>query len=127
MASRLQVAQHLANHLNTGRSEAVRSAAAWLVSSGKGRQADYLAQDVAAILAGRGHVLVNVTTARPLSAAARNNIETYVRELTKAQELEVNLEVNPDLIGGVLIETPNAVLDATVRTKLAKYVEGVIK
>lgn len=127
MASRLQVAQHLSDHLGSGRRDAVRSAAAWLVSTGRQRQAEYLAKDVAALLAARGHVLVNVTTARPVSRDARQSIDAYVRQATGAQELELNLIVDPALIGGVVIETPQAVLDASVRTKLARYVEGVIK
>lgn len=126
MASRLQVAQHLADHLAEGRAKAVQSAAAWLVSTGRARQAGYLANDVATLVAAQGHVLVNVTTARKLSHSAQAKIEAYVRELTKAGQLELNLTVDPALIGGTVIETPNAILDASVRTKLAKFVEGVI-
>ncbi len=126
MASRLQVAQELAGRLVSDRRAAVRQAAAWLLSTGRSRQAQYLANDVATVLAARGHVLVDVTTARPLSEAATTSIRDYIRQATGAQRLELNLHTDRSLIGGVLITTPNAVLDATVRTKLSKYVEGVI-
>lgn len=125
MASRLQVAGHVADHLASGRQGAVQAAAAWLVSTGRTRQAQYLASDVATILASRGHVLVTVTTARPLGAEARTGIEAYVKRLTGATELEVVTQVDPSLVGGAVIETPNAILDASVRTKLTRYVEGV--
>lgn len=126
MASRAQVAGHLAQHLAAGRSEAIRSAAAWLVNTGRTRQAGYLARDVAAILATRGHVLIQVTTARPLTDDARQKIQQFCKHLTGASELELEQKLDPTIIGGAIIETPGAILDASVRTKLARYVEGVL-
>jgi F-type H+-transporting ATPase subunit delta len=125
MASRTQVAAYVADHLEQGRAEAIRSAAAWLMDHGQARGAEYLARDVAAVLAERGYVTVRVVTARPLSLGARQRIETYVREQTGAKELELETAVDAGLIGGVIIETPGRILDASVKTKLARFVEGV--
>ena len=128
MASRAQVAEVLAGKLSgEGRAAAVKQAAAWLVSTGRGRQADYLARDVAAVLERQGYALVRIVTARKIGDEARRKVEIYVRELTGAEKLELVTEVEPSLIGGVLIETPTARLDATVKQKLQKFVEGVIK
>lgn len=127
MASRLQVANHLAGHLADGRADAIRAAAAWLVSTGRRRQAGYLAGDVAALLAAKGHVYVKITTARPLTPGVKAEIEHYVRRLTGASTLELDVRTEAGLIGGVIIETPNAIMDASVRSKLARYVEGVTK
>jgi len=115
----------VADALPAGRTDALRSAAAWLVSTGRGRQAEYLARDVAKIMAGRGYVSATVTTARAVSGEARGQIEAFIRQATDAKDLELTMAVDPAIIGGARIETPDAQLDATVRTKLATFVQGV--
>ncbi len=127
MASRMQVAAYVADHLATDRSKALRSAAAWLSAHGHARQATYLARDVAQVLATRGYVLVHVTTARPLSAAARAKVEGFIKEATGAHDLELKTAVEPSMIGGIKIETPGQTLDGSVQTKLAQYVVNVGK
>jgi F-type H+-transporting ATPase subunit delta len=125
VTTRTQVAEYVADHLATDRPAVLRSAAAWLVSKGRGRQASYLARDVATVLAGRSYVLARVTTARPLSAETRAAVEAFVRAETGARDLELDATVDPAVIGGVRLEIPTAELDATVRQRLAKIVEGV--
>jgi F-type H+-transporting ATPase subunit delta len=127
MASRTQVAAYVADQLEKDRAGAIRSAAAWLVDHGQARGADYLARDVAQVLAERGYVSVRVVTARTLDEVARQRVEAYVRAQTGAKELELETAVDPSLIGGVIVETPGRILDASVKTKLARFVEGVMK
>lgn len=122
MASRMQVAAYVADHLTDDRPGAVRSVAAWLLAKGQSRQARYLARDVAQVLTTRGYVLAQITTARPLGSEARAKIEQFIKEVTGARELELEAAVDPGLIGGITIETPGQALDASVRTKLARYV-----
>jgi F0F1-type ATP synthase delta subunit len=126
MASRMQVATYVADQLRTDRAGALRKAAAWLVGKGRTRQAPYLVRDVAQVLVARGYVHAIVTTARPLGAVGRDHVEQFIKNATGARELELELAVDPDLIGGVKIETPGQALDASVKTKLARYVEGAI-
>jgi F-type H+-transporting ATPase subunit delta len=125
MASRLQVATYVADHLRDGRREAVRAAAAWLAEQGHAREARYLARDVAQVLAERGYVYARVTTAQRMTAEARANVERFIKDATGARELELEAAVDPAMIGGISIETPGQALDASVRTKLAHYVELV--
>jgi F0F1-type ATP synthase delta subunit len=126
MASRMQVASYVAERLQSDRHGALRAAAAWLSERGRSRQAPYLARDVAQVLAGRGYVYAQVTTARPLGSMGREHVERFIKKATGAHELELDLLVEPDLIGGIKIETPGQALDASVKTKLARYVEGAI-
>jgi F0F1-type ATP synthase delta subunit len=125
VTSRAQVAAHVAELLSTDREAALKAAAAWLVAKGRGRQAGYLARDIEQVLAAKGYVNASVTTARPMSDDARRNVETFIREATGARELELAAHVDPKIIGGALIETPDAQLDATVSTKLTTFVQGV--
>ncbi|MDB5179358.1 MAG: atpH [Patescibacteria group bacterium] len=124
MASRMQVAAYVADRLTDDRAGAVRSAAAWLAAKGQGRQARYLARDVAQVLSARGYVHARVTTARPLAGEARREVERFIKEATGGRELELETAVDPGMIGGITIETPGQALDASVRTKLAHYIEG---
>jgi F0F1-type ATP synthase delta subunit len=122
MASRMQVAAYVAERLKSDRAGALRSAAAWLSDRGEARQAPYLARDVAQILAARGYVLAQVSTAHPMSAEARAEVSTFIKRATGATELELETAVDPGMIGGIRIETPGQALDASVRTKLDRYV-----
>lgn len=126
MATRTQIAAEVAERLGDHRQRTVREAAAWLVSTGRARQARYLARDVAAVLADKGYLLVRVTSARQLDRAARGRLEGFIKQHTGARELELDTVIDPAVVGGVQIETPMAMLDATVRTKLSRYVEGAM-
>jgi len=126
MVSRTQVAAELAKRLGSDRRKAVRQTAAWLVATGRARQARYLARDVAGTLADDGYVLAQVTTARPLHDPARKELAGFIKNRTGAREVELDTSVDASMIGGVRVVTPSATLDATVRTKLASYVEGVM-
>jgi F-type H+-transporting ATPase subunit delta len=122
MASRMQVAAYVADKLGSDRAGAVRSAAAWLTARGQGRQARYLARDVAQVLATHGYVLAHVTTARSLSEGAVRAITEFIMSATGAKQIELEQRVDPTLIGGIQLEIPGRSLDASVRTKLAQYV-----
>jgi F0F1-type ATP synthase delta subunit len=126
MTSRMQVAAELADRLKSGRHDAVTAAAAWLVERGRARDGRYLARDVAGILAARGYLLVEITSAHRLEESALRKVEHFVKEQTGVRELEVVQYVDKSLIGGVKIETPSAILDGSVRTKMEKMLEGVI-
>jgi F0F1-type ATP synthase delta subunit len=124
MTARVDVAEYLAEGLRTGRQAAIDRAAAWLVETGQTRQAGYLARDVAQALATTGYVLVRLVTARPISPATRQQVEAFLKGQTGATTLELVEIIDPQVIGGMRVETPDAVLDETIKTKLAKLVEG---
>jgi F0F1-type ATP synthase delta subunit len=125
MISRAQVASYVAARLPSERQPALKQAAAWLIESGRANQARYLARDIAGVLARQGYVLARVEGARPLSRSAVNEIQSFVTSQTGAREIELESVLNPALVGGVKIETPGRELDASVKRKLAKFVEGV--
>lgn len=123
--TRMEVARYVAQNLSQGRTQALNEAAAWLISGGQVRQARYLASDVARIVAKSGYLYIVVTTAQPLSSDTKAKIESYLKTVTGAITIEMSEIINPSIIGGVRIETPTAVLDGTVYTKLANLVEGM--
>ncbi len=126
MTSRTAIARYIASSLQNGgdRAMVTKEAAAWLKEHGKSRQATYLAQDVAVALADSGYVFAQLTTARPVSAETKKELESYISASTGATKIECEFLIDDKLIGGVLVHTPYGTLDASVRARLAKIVEG---
>lgn len=126
MASRTMVAEYVADALLAGknRQQVVAETAAWLKENGKARQASYLTQDVARILADKGYVFVRFTTAHPVDTDTKATLKQYVAAQSGAKTVECEFIIDTKLIGGVLIEMPYGTLDASVKARLAKIVEG---
>lgn len=65
-----------------------------------------------------GEALVEVKTARPLASAMRTEITTMLREILDAKHIVMQEIVEPDLLGGFVVRTSDATLDASVRARL---------
>ena len=124
MPTRTTVAEFVASQLVHDRKDVIREAAAWLVASKRVRQADYFVNDIAKYLQQQGYLFAKVTSAYELDAKTKQEIMTYLCDLGPKQ-VEVEYELDPGLIGGIRIETPTALLDASVRMKLDHLVEGL--
>lgn len=129
MITRTQVAQYVANNIQSGdinnRQKAIKIAADWLNKTGKKRQASYLVKDITAELAKNGYVYVIITSANPLDKFTINSIKDYISRIFNTQKYELNLVIDKGLIGGAKIETPEGILDTTIKARLARIVEGV--
>ncbi len=125
MTSRSALANYIVNNLEQDRENVVRQVAAWLSTHGRKRDVSYVTQDVANILQQRGEVWARVTVARPITDDVRQQIENYIKFATHAKEVGLDVVVDPGHIGGVRIDTPQGSLDASVRTQLTDFVQGV--
>jgi len=65
-----------------------------------------------------GHLFVDVTSARKLTDTVRTELTRTLKSATGAQHIEFAEHVDPSLLGGLVARTPDAQLDASVRTKL---------
>jgi F-type H+-transporting ATPase subunit delta len=63
-------------------------------------------------------VLAQVTTAVPLSDAQQESIRQKVLTITQARQVELDVKVEPDLIGGVIIRVGSQVIDVSLRGQL---------
>ena len=119
--SRRKIATYIAGELAAGKAvkPLLHMAAGYLVERKQVNQAELLVRDIEAILA-RDHqiVLASITSARELSAGLIKNIEQFVASAEGAKQVEVNTSIDPSLLGGVIIRTPRAELDTTVRKQL---------
>ena len=65
-----------------------------------------------------GELLVHVTSARTLSETMRAELTRALHEATAAKHIVLTEHVDADLIGGVVAQTPDAVLDTSVQSQL---------
>lgn len=101
------------------RSHWIKALAAYLMDHGMEQDADMIINDIAHELYEQsGHLIVSVTSARELSSATREELTRMLKQATAATRVELSEHINPDLLGGLIARTPDAILDASVRTKL---------
>ena len=114
--SRRKIAQYVADRSGSAKelTAAIEHVAGFLVDTRRTREANLVVRAIEDELASRGQVVATVTTAHPLDAALRASIETLI----DAKKLSLREQIDPEVIGGVRIETPGSKLDATIQTKL---------
>lgn len=88
--------------------------AAYLIDSKRTREAELLVRAIEDELAERGIVVARVVTARPLAS----ELEQAITKLIDAREIHLDSEIDESVIGGVRIETPGKLLDATIKRKI---------
>lgn len=113
--SRRKLALHAVQASERGTlGDALREIAAYLIDSRRLREADLVVRAIEDEFAARGTVIARVTTARPLTS----ELKAAITSIVGAREIAIAESVNPELIGGVRIETPGKLLDATMKRKL---------
>ncbi|HSX17684.1 MAG TPA: F0F1 ATP synthase subunit delta [Patescibacteria group bacterium] len=97
----------------------IKVTAAYLLEQNMAADIDLIINDIAhELFEQSGHLLVDVTSARKLSDAVRNELKQSMRAETGATRVELIEHIDPSLLGGLIARTPDAQLDASVRTKL---------
>jgi len=120
--SRRTIAKTIAQKLvaEPGRSQHwLKVLAAYILENRLVASADLVINDtLREISALTGEMLVDVTTARPLSSAMRTDMTAMLREALAAKHVVLTENVDPDLLGGFVAQANSATLDASVRTRL---------
>jgi|SRR6478672_2198542 F-type H+-transporting ATPase subunit delta len=65
-------------------------------------------------------VLAEVSSAVELTEAQQQTVSEKVKAMTKAQQVELNIKIDPELIGGVIIKVGSQVIDASLRGQLRR-------
>ncbi|XP_076281840.1 ATP synthase subunit O, mitochondrial [Lasioglossum baleicum] len=72
--------------------------------------------------AGRGEIVCEVTTAKPLDADMKTKLEAALKKfLTQGQSLLLTTKVDPALIGGMVVSVGDKYVDMSVASKIKKY------
>lgn len=67
--------------------------------------------------ASRGETSADVTSAHPLSAAQVDAIKTKLKG-QMGRDVSVNLFVEPDILGGLVVKVGSRLIDSSIRTRL---------
>ena len=112
--SRRKLTEHVADRLVSGDASVIRELAALIVVEKRERELDLIVSDIETKLAERGILIATVETAMPLTDKIRHEIA----EMLDYSEVKLREAVKPELIGGLRVRTPNAMMDRTVTQKL---------
>ncbi|KAK3858232.1 hypothetical protein Pcinc_035561 [Petrolisthes cinctipes] len=70
----------------------------------------------------KGEVVCEVTTAKPLDAAMKKDLEASLKAFTKTGEtLLITMKVDPSIIGGMLISIGDRYVDMSLASKINRY------
>lgn len=116
--SRRRVAETIAERLLSGEppKQTMQQLAAYLITHRLQSEAEHYVADIERLLAEKQIVVADVTTARPLDDEMRREIIKAI----DATQVTLREHVDPDMIGGIVIKTPESELDASVRTTLRR-------
>ena len=123
LASRRRVAKFIAKQLAGGESVSRISKilAAYLVDNKQRRQVDLFLRDIETELANEyGHLAADVTAARKLTSETKRALAEMLQRETGAKKVELIEDIDPELLGGVVVKTPEDELDASLKTKLTR-------
>ena len=97
----------------------LKTLAAYMINNNMHDDIDLMVNDlVREVYALSGELLVDVTTARPLTDTLRKDIVREITHVTGARDVALSEQTDPEILGGFVARTPDAELDASVRTKL---------
>ena len=100
----------------------LRMLAAYLVVHKQQKQVDLILLDIARELATQqAHVYAEVSSAFPLDASARAELQQYLTEQTGAKTIELHESLNADLLTGMVVRTSDEELDTSAATKLMRF------
>lgn len=119
--ARRKVAEYAAQQLVEGvrPKQLAQQLVAYLIDTKQTGQLELLVRDIEAAVAAKGTVAISITSARELDDAARELISAFVKNAEHAESVVIAHEsVEPELIGGVIVHTPDRVFDGSVQTSL---------
>jgi F0F1-type ATP synthase delta subunit len=114
--SRRKLATFVAGKLIAGdkSSDALKEVAAHLVDAKRTREVDLLVRDIEDILAEKGVVIADVTSAHLLTDVIRKGLNEFVG----ARSLHLRESVDETVLGGIRVDIPGKRFDGTIRRKL---------
>lgn len=72
-------------------------------------------------------VNANITSASTLTAASEKTLNDYIKNNTKASEVNIEKSIDASIIGGVVIKYGDKIFDASLRTQLNKLKDSLLK
>lgn len=127
MVSRRVLTRFVAKELIEGekQSDVVTQLAAYIVEHRLQNDISLIVGDIAQNLAIMGRTTAYVTTARPLAPTLLAEVKRKVMSMESVKDAEIIELIDPNILGGVVIETPTKRFDASVAHKLKRLKHAV--
>lgn len=119
--TRRQIAGYIAESLQRGvnRKHLLAEVAAYLIERKQTGTYQLVADDVALLLASeKAHLLAGATVARPIGTELEKTIKQHLQAVSGIKSVELTVDVDTGIIGGMILRTPDEVQDASIRTTL---------
>ncbi len=118
--SRTQLAKAFVGLVNQSNlNKLIQELARELVVSRRSSEVDLLVRDInRELLRQKGHLEAKVITAHSLSAELKRRVETSLARQTGAKTVHTVAYEQPGLIGGLMAETPDELIDLSLKSKL---------
>ena len=68
----------------------------------------------------RGETTATVTSAVPLTPAQMQALTDALRSVLGGAKVSVDAQVNPDILGGLVVKVGSCLFDSSIRSKLAR-------
>lgn len=121
--SRRKLALHAVSRLKAGddKTKILDELAAYLIDTGRTREAGLVVRDIESRLAQEGTVVGTVVSARKLTPTSLRDVETLIQHhYGESAKVVLREQIDESLIGGIRLELPGRQLDASVKAKLEK-------
>ncbi|WJG34456.1 Mob1/phocein [Fusarium oxysporum Fo47] len=122
-ADKKAIVQELEKQINT-KDETVKNFLATLAENNRLGLIPGVVEKFSSIIsAARGEVELTVTSAQALDKRTLNRLETAVSKsayVGQGQKLKVTNEVNPEIVGGLVVEIGDRTIDLSVSSRIAK-------
>jgi len=116
--SRRRVADYVATALLANDVAVLKKLAAYLIETRQTNNFDLFVRDIETVLASKGHVIGDVTSAFSLADATRKEIDAFIKNQTGATSVQLRERVDPTVLGGFRLRIPGQEHDTTVARQL---------
>lgn len=118
--SRRKIATVVAERLLEGDKTIIKDLAGYLFYTKQTRSINLLVRDIENALLDKGVLVAKVVSAHDLADSVKKQIDAFLLDESGANSVQVQYSINKDLIGGIQISTPQAILDTSIKNKLQR-------
>lgn len=118
--SRRKIATVVAERLLEGDKTIIKDLAGYLFYTKQTRSINLLIRDIENALLDKGVLAAKVVSTHDLADSVKKQIDAFLLDESGANSVQVQYSINKDLIGGIQISTPQAILDTSIKNKLQR-------
>jgi ATP synthase F1, delta subunit len=118
--SRRKIATVVAERLLEGDKTIIKDLAGYLFYTKQTRSINLLIRDIENALLDKGVLVAKVVSVHDLADSVKKQIDAFLLDESGANSVQVQYSIDKDLIGGIQISTPQAILDTSIKNKLQR-------